>query len=265
MTQVLPAIRPVTPEEVGYYRRNGWVKLDALLPTELTAELLAVAQREMGSDADNPAFGGRGSRYAAWTQASGTNDWLRSVSQSAELGSVVARLAGGRSLRWYADTYLAKRGIAAGGDRTPWHQDLPQHAFDRGGALTMWIPLVECPPERGSLTFLSGSHRAGPLGRFGRRADGADRAQDIVDTYPDVIEGYPVSPPLHLHVGDVTVHDALTVHAAPENNTDLTRWVYSVTWFPSETLYTGASSYHTNGIGLTIDEPFDDARFPVVV
>jgi ectoine hydroxylase-related dioxygenase (phytanoyl-CoA dioxygenase family) len=264
-TQFVPAVRAVTPEEVVAYRRDGWVKLEGLLPVELVQELLAVAHREMGSDADNPAYNGRGSRYAAWTQASERSQWLRAVSHSAELGRTVSALAGGRSLRWYADTYMAKKGTASGGDRTPWHQDLPQHAFDRGGAMTMWIPLVDCPPERGSLTFLTGSHRAGPLGRFGRRADGADRALDIVDTYPSVVEEHPVSPPLHLHVGDVTVHDALTVHAAPENTTNVTRWVYSVTWFPSETLYTGASSYHTNGMGLTIDEPFDDERFPVVV
>jgi ectoine hydroxylase-related dioxygenase (phytanoyl-CoA dioxygenase family) len=261
----MPSVRAVTLDEVEFYRRNGWVKLDALLPAELTGELLAVAQREMGADADSPAYNGRGSRYAAWTQASDNTEWLRAVSHSASLGAVVSGLSGGRSLRWYADTYMAKKGTASGGDRTPWHQDLPQHAFDRGGAMTMWIPLVDCPAERGSLTFLTGSHRAGPLGRFGRRADGADRAADIVDTYPHVIEDYPVSPPLNLRLGDVTVHDALTVHAAPENKTDVTRWVYSVTWFPSETLYTGASSYHTNGLGLTIDEPFDDGRFPIVI
>ena len=54
--------------------------------------------------------------------------------------------------------------------------------------------------------------------------------------------GTPISPPLDLRAGDVTVHDALTVHSAPENETDSIRWVYSITWFPAETLYTGPSS-----------------------
>jgi ectoine hydroxylase-related dioxygenase (phytanoyl-CoA dioxygenase family) len=263
-TPALDSIRPVTADEVDFYRRNGWVKLDALLPAELTTQLLAVAQATMGQDADNPTYSGRGARYAAWTHASADSDWLRSVSQSRELGAVGSTLGGGRSLRWYADTFLAKKGTATGGAETPWHQDLPQHAFDRGGAMTIWIPLVDCPPERGTLRFLSGSHRAGPLGRFGRRADGASRAADIVDVYPSVAEEFPESPPLRLRVGDATVHDALTVHAAPANNTARTRWVYSITWFPAETLYTGASSYHTNGLGLTVDDPFDDDRFPVV-
>jgi hypothetical protein len=262
--QALTEVRPVTGDEVEFYRTHGWVQLSALLPVALTHRLLVLAQKTMGGDADNPEYGNRGARYAAWTNASAADDWLGSISHSQELGAAASTLTRGRSLRWYADTFMAKKGAACGGAGTPWHQDLPQHAFDRGGALTMWIPLVDCPPERGTLRFLSGSHRAGPLGRFGRRADGGARGGDILDVYPAVAEEFPVSPPLHLQVGDVTVHDALTVHAAPENNTNLTRWAYSITWFPAETLYTGASSYHTNGLGLVVDEPFDNIRFPVV-
>ena len=41
-----------------------------------------------------------------------------------------------------------------------------------------------------------------------------------MDTYPEVTTRYPISPPLDLRAGDVTVHDALTVHSAPENETD---------------------------------------------
>jgi len=262
--QALAQLRPVTGEEVKFYRTNGWVTLPALLPVTLAGRLLELARNMMGADADNSEYSNRGARYAAWTHASAHDRWLSSVSHSKELGLVASTLAGGRSLRWYADTFMAKKGTGCGGAKTPWHQDLPQHAFDRGGALTMWIPLVDCPPERGSLRFLSGSHRAGPLGRFGRRADGGSRSGDILDVYPAVGDEFPISPPLHLRVGDVTVHDALTVHAAPENDTGVTRWVYSITWFPAETLYTGVSSYHTNGLGLIVDDPFDDARFPVI-
>jgi hypothetical protein len=261
---LLGGIRQVRTDEVEFYRQNGWVKLDGIIPPALADRMLALAQATMGRDAGNPDYSGRGARYSAWTHASGDDEWLRSVSHSSELASVASALVRGRSLRWYADTFMAKKGTDSGGAETPWHQDLPQHAFDRGGALTMWIPLVDCPPENGTLRFLSGSHRAGPLGRFGRRADGATRGGDIVDVYPAVAEDFELSPPLHLEVGDVTVHDSLTVHSAPHNDSNTTRWVYAVTWFPAETLYTGASSYHTNGLGLEVDQPFDDARFPVV-
>jgi hypothetical protein len=261
---LLGGIRQVRADEVASYRQRGWVKLDGVIAPALAESILALAQATMGQDGDNPGYTGRGARYSAWTHASGDDEWLHSVSHSSELASVASALLRGRPLRWYADTFLAKKGADSGGAETPWHQDLPQHAFDRGGALTMWIPLVDCPAEKGTLRFLSGSHRAGPLGRFGRRADGTARSADIIDVYPGVAEEFELSPPLNLAVGDVTVHDSLTVHSAPHNDTDTTRWVYSVTWFPAETLYTGASSYHTDGLGLKVDQPFDDARFPVV-
>ena len=66
----------------------------------------------MGADADNPEYSNRGARYAAWTHASAADDWLCSVSQSRELGMAASTLAGGRSLRWYADTFMAKNGTA---------------------------------------------------------------------------------------------------------------------------------------------------------
>jgi hypothetical protein len=262
--KLLAQVGPVSPQAVADYQSNGWIVLAGLLPAGLVAELLALAEAEMGADADSPRYAGRGARYAAWSNAGRDSARLRAVSQSSELAAVASTLAGGRRLRWYGDSFLAKKRADEGGTRTPWHQDLPQHAFDRGGALTMWIPLVDCPAAKGTMRFLTGSHRAGPLGRFGRRADGTERTEDVVDTYPEVSTRYPVSAPLNLRVGDVTVHDALTVHSAPENETDSIRWVYSITWFPAETLYTGAYSYHTNGLGLEVDQPFDDLHFPVV-
>jgi ectoine hydroxylase-related dioxygenase (phytanoyl-CoA dioxygenase family) len=251
-------VRQVTPNEVRFYREHGWAKLENIIPLSLTEKLLALAKDHMGENAGNPEFNSRGARYAAWVNGSSENEWLRSISQSRELGSIASTLVGDRKMRWYTDIFMAKLSVGSGGARTPWHQDLPHQAFDRGGALSLWVPLVDCPPEKGSMRFLSRSKTAGPLGRFGMRADGLD----IVDYYPQVLNEFEMSPPIHLRIGDATVHDFLTVHSAPDNLTDSTRWVYAVTWFPAETLYNGARSLHTSG--LEVDKEFDDKRFPVV-
>ena len=97
----------------------------------------------------------------------------------------------------------------------------------------MWAPLVECPPEMGTLRFLSGSRRAGPLGRYGTR-DGGGARLAIEQANPGVFEQFELSAPLALRVGDVTIHDGLTLHAAPANTTDSARWVYSTVWFPAD-------------------------------
>lgn len=256
----LSGIRSLAPEEIDHFRTHGWAKLEQVIPRRLTDQLLVIAKENMGADAEDPRFNSRGSRYSAWPRAAREHPWLRTVSQSREIGSIPTSLTGGRALRWYTDIFMAKRPAQDGGSRTPWHQDLPHQPFDRGGALTLWIPLVDCPAERGSMRFLSGSVAAGPLGRFGLRKDGID----IVDFYPDVVDRYPISPAIDLQVGDVTVHDFLTVHSARDNITDTTRWVYAVTFFPSETLYNGAASNNTQGIDLRLDEEFDDEIFPVI-
>lgn len=255
---LLGMIRKITPEEVAFYRANGWVKLEKVIPAELTKRLRDIAQGHMGVDAEDPRFSSRGARYAAWPNSAAEDEWLYQLSHSPQLCSIASSLTGGRPLRWYTDIFMAKRSAGAGGTKTPWHQDLPHQAFDRGGALSLWIPLVDCPPEKGAMRFLSGSHRAGPLGRFATRTDGID----IVAFYPDLLDEFEMSPPLHLEVGDATVHDFLTVHSAPDNLTDTTRWVYGVTWFPAETLYNGAFSMHTSGMEL--DKEFDDKRFPII-
>jgi hypothetical protein len=255
---MLSGIRQISSEEVQLFRKSGWAKLEKIIPVPVIEQLLVLAKEHMGENAANPQFNSRGPRYAAWSNASGNNPWLRTISQSRELGAVASTLLGGRKIRWYTDIFMAKVSSGAGGVRTPWHQDLPHQPFDRCGALSLWIPLVDCPPEKGSMRFLTGSHRAGPYGRFGMRADG----KDIVDYYPHVLDEFEMSPPLHLHVGDATVHDFLTVHSAPGNLTESTRWVYAVTWFPAETLYNGVPSHHA--AGLEVDKPFDDARFPVI-
>ena len=72
------------------------------------------------------------------------------------------------------------------------------------------------------------------------------------------------SPPLHLHAGDATVHCAMTPHRAPANETSAPRWVYSVSVFPADTLYTGAPQAFTDGLGLAVNEPFDHPRFPLL-
>src|ERR1700730_12976540 len=140
--------RTPTPDEVSFYRENGWVAWRHALPRSVVDQLLQIAKSPMGEEADRAPYNERGSRYSAWSNASGDHGTLRSLSQSAELGVIPSTLLRGRQLRWYNDSFMAKRGIKEGGTRTPWHQDLPQHAFDRVGATTLWIPLVDCAAQK---------------------------------------------------------------------------------------------------------------------
>lgn len=73
---------------------------------------------------------------------------------------IAAELLGVDGVRLYHDQALIKE---AGGGHTPWHQDQRYWPLDTDRTITMWMPLVDVPPEVGTMTFASGSHRLGDL------------------------------------------------------------------------------------------------------
>lgn len=254
-------VRDVTAEEVAFYREHGWVKLDGLIAPELAAEILERLQRKMGIRAHAEQHMGT---FAAllpgpeWDNPSAEDERLREISHSAGFGRAGSALAGGRPMRFWIDSGIAKLPVADGGKRTGWHQDYGLRPIDRSGQLNIWIALVDMPPEQGAMRFLSGSQRAGVLGRR------TTPEPDVLQMFPEALAPYPISPPLHLAPGDATVHDGLTLHSAPANETDATRWSYVVSVFPADALYTGMPYGDVDALGLEINQPFDHPRFPVL-
>jgi Phytanoyl-CoA dioxygenase (PhyH) len=261
-------IREINDQEVAFYRENGWVKLEGLLTPELVSNLLQRAQARMGERAmadmpdDRPGIMTPQLRalWRDWQNPAEEDDFFRSVSRSRGMGRGASRLLRDREVRWWADAILCKLPSAEGGSRTPWHQDFPYVSLDRIGLLNFWVALVEMPPEMGTMRFLNGSHKLGPMGRVIHRTDG----KDLLDLYPWIGDEHEISEPLHLKPGDATAHDWTTVHAAPPNQTDQPRWAYTDSLFPAETLFTGAQQRRTDGLELKVNEPLEHPRFPVL-
>jgi ectoine hydroxylase-related dioxygenase (phytanoyl-CoA dioxygenase family) len=262
------AIREVTDEEVAFYHRNGWARLEGLLDPELAAEILRRGKQRMGERADAEMPDNRKTImtptlqaiWRNWQNPAEEDEFFASVSRSRPLARTASRLLHGRDVRWWSDTVMCKMPAAEGGSKTPWHQDFPYHAMDRHGVFNFWIALNEITPEMGTMRFLNRSHELGPMGRVIHRTDGVD----LLDLYPWIAEECEVSAPLHLKPGDATVHNLLTVHAAPANRTDTPRWSYLTSMFPADALYTGAQQRRTDDLELTVNQPFDHARFPLL-
>lgn len=150
------------------------------------------------------------------------------------------------------------RGHRAGHGATEFHQDFPWMPMDRSAMLTVWLALVDVPADMGSLRFYGGSHRHGLLGRSFTR-DGDDQLSQH-----SWLRGLELSPPLDLAAGDATAHHALTVHGAAANRRDTARLSFTVTYFDADALYTGMPYQQTDGLGLTVNRPFEHPKFPVV-
>ncbi|GAA2914614.1 phytanoyl-CoA dioxygenase family protein [Streptosporangium fragile] len=250
-------VRDVTDDEVAFFEENGWVRLPRLIGPGRAALLrdralvhLRERSRAVTSKVDE-AFGQ--SRDIAEA-----DEHFRALAFAPALGRGATRLLHGVAGVRVQVTNLLIKEPGGGHGATEFHQDFPWMPMDRSAMLTVWLALVDVPADMGSLRFVSGSHRHGLLGRsFARDGD------DQLTQHPWLKE-LPVSPPLDLAAGDATVHHALTVHGAAANRRDTARLSFTVTYFDADALYTGTPYRQTDGLGLTVNRPFDHPRFPVV-
>jgi hypothetical protein len=271
-TATTVSMREVTDEEVAFFLENGWVKLDQLVAPELATDMLEAVRQQMEIAESDLTEGG----ISAGGQVHDREHWrdwhfpgrddgiepFRSLAYSREIGHNAQRLMGREvPVNYHADMMAVKMpsGHVASGP-TGFHQDWVNFPFDRVGFLTFWIALDEIPPERGAMRFHSGSHKAGPLGKMGLIS-----GMELPDYYPDLHERYPLSPPLHLHTGDATVHTGLVVHGAPPNTTDKPRWAAIFAYHPADTCYTGAPHHiFSPDLGLEVGKPIKHEIFRLV-
>ena len=120
------------------------------------------------------------------------------------------------------------------------------------------MALDDIPANMGTVHFLNGSHRLGPLGRSLTWPEGTE----LPDVYPELKE-LEMSLPNDMRIGDVTVHDSLTVHGAGQNLGDRPRWAMTLAHMRADTQYTGMSNQVTDGLGLVENEVFDHPQFPL--
>ncbi|HJQ17010.1 MAG TPA: phytanoyl-CoA dioxygenase family protein [Allosphingosinicella sp.] len=272
------AARDVTEEERDFFHEHGWVKLPKLI-SEADAELLrSEAERLMisesglssnisrvGNQVDKGLRSHQMAQFHVYNEPSKVSEPFRRIYDSRSMGHVAARLmtnrwTGPRRARRLGNTLLVKGPQSStGSSSTRWHQDRPYFPFDRERMIMLWIALAPVTPEMGSLRFIDRGNRFGEMGRYSHV-----ETEDMVETFPGLAEHCGITPPFGLAPGDATAHDALTPHSAGPNFTDRIRWGHTLTYFPSDALYTGASHRSFDGLGLVVNEPFDHPNFPIV-
>lgn len=269
LTTITVEPREVTADEVAHFTERGWVKLDQFIDPGLAAELLDSGKELMEKGKDQDAM--KEANLQAWWSSrrrvalDDKAEPFRSMLLSKNLSKAAhdmmnrARLTDREiPVRLGSETLTCKAPAGMpGNEATPYHQDWPGSPFDRRGSLNLWVALNDVPAERGSMRFLSGSHREGPLGRMGRA-----EFSDVTEEYPKLTELYEWSPPHDLKAGDATVHDGCVVHGGPANSTDEYRWAWIMMFFPDDALNTGAQSFVAHGLGIENNKHLHHARLP---
>ncbi len=268
MSQALAAkveARAATDEEVKFYHKNGWVKMEGLISKDLAAQMLERAKAEI---LDGQSDGARSHDRPAWRDVYnlGRDEMVEpfaSLVRSPVIGRNTQRfIRRDVGIATHADMLAVKMPKGQPGSGvTEYHQDYPNFPLDRHGLLTFWIALEDMGPEQGIMRFFNGSHKEGPLGKRPLDTGG------LLDFYPYVAEDYPLSEPLSLKAGDCTVHNSLVVHGAPANSTsDKPRWTYLMSYYPTDARWTGAPHHIFNAeAGLKLQEPVVSPKFPIVI
>lgn len=254
---------------MDHYNAYGWVKLEGLVNRESVDLVLHAAYELMGKDGDSNPVVDSDFRFFNLECAGGVKtDSFRPLLQG--LGNTAKALMAreGIGARLLGDHFSAK--LPVGGTfkhgsstRTDFHQDFPITGVDRAGGVNIWLALVDVVPDMGAMSFLSGSHRLGPLA-----VHYSHMGRDLPEVYPKLERQCASSGPMTYKAGDVTAHNILTVHGAGENRTDRVRWSYITNWLPSDACWNGAQSELFGPLekrGLM--RPFgllDDGEFPIL-
>ncbi|MCC6485806.1 MAG: phytanoyl-CoA dioxygenase family protein [Armatimonadetes bacterium] len=216
----------LTDEQIAAYQRDGHIHLKQVAtPDELKlwepifADIVRQQQTEVRPLEERDTYGKAFLQIINLWQ---NHESVRAFVLSPRFAKIAAQLMQVDGVRIYHDQALFKE---PGGGLTPWHQDQYYWPLDGAKTITMWMPLVDVPPEMGALTFASGSHTEGFLGHIRISDDSEEHFSKYVND-----NGYPVvREPLAL--GDATFHSGWTLHCAPGNDTDRMREVQTIIYF----------------------------------
>ena len=220
----------VPPDKVAAYRRAGWVRLDGVLPQPDLAPFRDAISRHtvdfastLAPLADRDTYG---RAFIQCTNLWAAHDDVRPFSLAPRFAKIAADLMGVPAVRIYHDQALFKE---AGGGLTPWHQDQQYWPLDGVRCVTMWMPLVDCPREMGTMRFAGGSQRLGYLGPL----DISDRSEQRLERL--IAEhGHPIEAAGDMRAGDATFHDGWCIHGAQGNASQALRAVMTVIYMDAD-------------------------------
>jgi ectoine hydroxylase-related dioxygenase (phytanoyl-CoA dioxygenase family) len=221
---------PLTKDQIGSYRKNGFICLRKLASAPDIAfyrpKIQTAVAQKLSQDSpvgEKKAYG----RYFGQV----TNVWqldagLQPLIFAKRFARIAAKLMGVSGVRLYHDQALFKQ---AGGRNTPWHQDQFYWPLDTVHTVTLWMPLTDTPRESGTMSFAAGSQHEGSLMNIAISDESQTRFDELVAERKFPVKDF------SLHAGDATFHSGWTVHSAHGNSSEATREVITIIYYANGT------------------------------
>jgi ectoine hydroxylase-related dioxygenase (phytanoyl-CoA dioxygenase family) len=217
----------LTPEQIAFYRDNGYLRVKGLLsPALLDRYQRVIAEHVARRSADRLPIEKRTTYGKAFLQVG--NLWqeseaIRTFVFGRRLAQVATQLIGATGVRIYHDQALCKE---PGGGITPWHADQYYWPVASDRIVTAWVPLQDSPEEMGPLAFAKKSHRLA----VGRDLEISDQSET---TLREALGHFEVED-CGFELGEVSFHSGWTFHRAGANSTDRPREVMTIIYMDED-------------------------------
>ena len=208
----------LTPNEVRFYREEGYLYLPAVVDAETVASMSAEVLDVMAAAGRTyeqlcTATGASGKLWQSGQYLAGST--LESYLNSPRLQAIAAQLMEGPSSLYLPFTAVKSGG---GGGRFHFHQDNQYTRFD-GPGINLWMALSPMSPENGCLQVVPKSHLVGTI---------EDSVSPDADGHRAVANDPTRFLPVRMSPGDIIAFSRLTIHGSGPNATDLPRLAYAV-------------------------------------
>lgn len=219
----------LTPNQVAYYRENGYVAVEDVFTAVEMAEARELVDQfveksravtdsddvfdlEPGHRPDNP-------RVRRLKSTINIDPVFERLARSPRLLDVVGALIG-PEIRYHGSKLNMK--AAEYGSPVEWHQDFSFYPHTNDDLLAVGIALDDCLVENGCMLMIPGSHRWPILDHHqdGCFAGAIDPEREGVDLSQAV--------PVPVHAGGVTLHHCRTLHGSAMNTSSRPRRLFLV-------------------------------------
>ena len=219
----------ISPEQIAFFRENGYIKLRHVLSPEtirymdetITGEVHRLNTQHLPME-ERDTYGKAFLQIMnIWTQS----DPVREIVFGERLARIATDLLEVSGVRLYHDQALYKE---PGGGQTPWHADQYYWPLATEKTVTVWIPLQATPLPMGPLEFSAKSNHLAA----GRDLKISDESQSLLErtlhdhAYTHVIEPF--------ELGEVSFHTGWLYHRAGANGTNHMRKVMTMIYMDKD-------------------------------
>jgi ectoine hydroxylase-related dioxygenase (phytanoyl-CoA dioxygenase family) len=220
---------PLRPENIQFFKENGYIKLKNVLDKEVLDFYGDVITSLVFSlNKLNKPMEERTTYEKAFLQI--MNLWredgrVKEFVFSKRLAKIASDLMGVSGVRLYHDQALYKE---AGGGITPWHADQFYWPLSNSNTVTAWIPLQSTPQEMGPLAFAEKSQRE-QIGRDLEISDDSEKllSKQLENLNLNVNDSF-------FDLGEVSYHSGWTFHRAGPNVSGRPRKVMTIIYMDKD-------------------------------